>query len=551
MYNAGFTGPESVTLSRKIAAALIGVICTVLLLEAGLRTVGVIFRRQQDRRNQQGLRQKGAYRILCVGESTTATGGEHSYPSQLQRVLNGRRPGRRFKVINGAVPGADSSVILANMERLLQTYKPHLVLAMMGANDNHNEFGGGALPHDDVPMAERTGFPHFLKVYKLARLLWFNLSRKGAPADALSVVLRWEETGTCDAPAGRRGSDEDQVCALVRQARKQIGQGRIGEAEALLQGAIGRYPRSDFAHLKLGVLYMNSGRRQQSLAMFNKAIALNPRCSPALVEAGIYYRDHEQPSLARAALQAAVAADPRNYHALVALAEFYQMERELQKAEGLLKEAVRIRPELHKAHEMLGHGYEAQGRLEDAARSFRASWGRYSTRILVNSSLIRLLKVYERLDRREEIVSLIKRAMKAQPRDHTIVAHLAYHYKKWGDEVLARQYRQQSARIQKQFYCPMTRRNYRRLWSMTREQGIKLGCVQYPRKSVAPLKRIFPTAADVLFIENREVFERALERLPFDALFRDNCYGDFGHATPRGNRILAENIAAAILKAYF
>jgi len=42
-------------------------------------------------------------------------------------------------------------------------------------------------------------------------------------------------------------------------------------------------------------------------------------------------------------------------------------------------------------------------------------------------------------------------------------------------------------------------------------------------------------------------FQRAVAREGFSQLLMDDCYGDFGHGTARGNRLLAENVAAAIL----
>ena len=49
------------------------------------------------------------------------------------------------------------------------------------------------------------------------------------------------------------------------------------------------------------------------------------------------------------------------------------------------------------------------------------------------------------------------------------------------------------------------------------------------------------------FVDNKDSFDRAVAELGYQAVFGDRCYGDFGHATEKGNRILAENVATAIL----
>src|SRR5207249_3899840 len=75
------------------------------------------------------------YRVLCIGESTTALGGEDSYPSQLERSLNARGKGVSFSVINRGLPAVTTDVIVGHLEENLARYGPDVVVAMMGIND--------------------------------------------------------------------------------------------------------------------------------------------------------------------------------------------------------------------------------------------------------------------------------------------------------------------------------------------------------------------------------------------------------------------------------
>ena len=63
-------------------------LATVAYAELGLRLGGVVFLSLQEYRNVRSIMGKGEYRIMCIGESTTAFGGEDSYPAQLEKILN-------------------------------------------------------------------------------------------------------------------------------------------------------------------------------------------------------------------------------------------------------------------------------------------------------------------------------------------------------------------------------------------------------------------------------------------------------------------------------
>jgi len=74
-------------------------------------------------------------------------------------------------------------------------------------------------------------------------------------------------------------------------------------------------------------------------------------------------------------------------------------------------------------------------------------------------------------------------------------------------------------------------------------------CVQYPLRSVNPLKKIFKGFTQgVIFVDNEKIFKDAVAQEGYEAYFSDKFAGDFGHCTKKGNRLLAQNIANAIVK---
>ena len=83
---------------------------------------------------------------------------------------------------------------------------------------------------------------------------------------------------------------------------------------------------------------------------------------------------------------------------------------------------------------------------------------------------------------------------------------------------------------------------------MVIERGIKLVCVQYPMRSTEPLKKIFDSTEGIIFADNQIIFKNKLRSGKYEDYFVDNFGGDFGHGTPKGNQLIAQNVADTILK---
>lgn len=82
--------------------------------------------------------EKSAFRILCVGEST-ALGhpvNGNGYPEQLERLLNQKASGRKYKVYNLGVCAITSKEIARHFYKNVINYKPHLAIILAGHNDN-------------------------------------------------------------------------------------------------------------------------------------------------------------------------------------------------------------------------------------------------------------------------------------------------------------------------------------------------------------------------------------------------------------------------------
>ena len=79
-------------------------------------------------------------RILCLGESTTESGGwenPSSWPKQLEPKLRSSLS-TSVTVYNRGIVGTNSQRILQSLPNLLHEILPHLVLTMIGINDDLN-----------------------------------------------------------------------------------------------------------------------------------------------------------------------------------------------------------------------------------------------------------------------------------------------------------------------------------------------------------------------------------------------------------------------------
>ena len=154
----------AVSIFRKTVIVLSGFILSLALLEAGLRVGGFVLQSIQEHENLQSIKQRGIYRILCLGESTT----QGQYPHLLDQVLNQRNIGVRFSVIDKGKSNTNTVFILNQVESYLAKYHPDMVVAMMGCNDK------GVKYYEDIRESDTWLFRH-CRVYRFGRIITMHI----------------------------------------------------------------------------------------------------------------------------------------------------------------------------------------------------------------------------------------------------------------------------------------------------------------------------------------------------------------------------------------
>jgi len=236
------------TIPKKIILIFSGVVFCLILLELGLRLGGIIFASLQEHSNRISLFKKGSYRIMCLGESTTA----RQYPPFLEESLNQRNIGIKFSVIDKGINGINTIGILSYLEENLDTYKPDMVVTMMGNNDRQITY------YKDIPEANSGVFRH-CSAYRFIRLICMHIVHK----------LKGEDIYGLEKAGSKRNA--------TLKERPTVAEKNSFSNEESLKQAIALNPRNDWAYIGLGWLYRQQGKFSEAEESFKQAIALNPK----------------------------------------------------------------------------------------------------------------------------------------------------------------------------------------------------------------------------------------------------------------------------------
>jgi tetratricopeptide (TPR) repeat protein len=440
---------------KKTILIISGIFLFFILLEIGLRLEGFIFLSLQKQRNTLSIKQKGTYRIMCLGESTTALGGRDSYPFQLGEVLNQENTGIKFSVINEGIPGIDTQYILARLEDNLNKYKPDMVITMMGAGD-----GEVRVLSEGTLVSKFEIFLANFKIYKLTEQLRLHIATKAKEAKIYN--------------------QKENKKMFIAQLNSPAAKIKSIPSEEELKINLKLNPREDNACVELGKIYIRQWKWPQAEELFKKALELNSR----------------------------------NDGAYVGLGEGYLHQRKFTQSEDSFKKALELNRHNEHIYTELSWCYKRQGKFSQAE-------------------------------------DLLKRAINLNPKNDLAYGGLATLYERMGRSKLAKEYYKKANELRLEYYNPITRSNYQKLKEILDKRGIRLVCVQYPVRSIEPLKKIFEDQAGVIFVDNERIFREAVKKEGYKEYFTDMIAGDFGHFTLKCNRLLAENIANVILKECF
>ena len=363
------------SIKEKFALIVFGIVVGVILLELGLRLGGWAFLSLQEHKNKVVSKDKDAYRILCLGESTTALSteldeGESSYPSQLQEILNHRNPGKKYVVINAGVSGITTTGILRQLPDNLSNYSPHMVITMMGINDR-----GNILPYENMSLPWIVSFLREYRVYKLACLLWSHglsklseLEGQGGFSldELLSVKFKKEEAKLKKAVELNSGNAD----VYLELGGYYLDLAMFRKAEEMFKQTIKTGPDNDKAYLELGKCYAETARFKEAEELFLKSITINPQNYEAYCELTRYYLHEGRFQELEKMLRKGIERDPENGKIYFLLGLYYMYVKKDQEAEDILVKAVKRNPKNYYALLALGIHYSDTARFQEAATTY-------------------------------------------------------------------------------------------------------------------------------------------------------------------------------------
>jgi len=532
---------------------------------------------------------------MCLGESTT----QRQYPIYLKDILNRRNIGIEFSVIDKGRAGTNTSTILSQVIAYLDEYHPDMVITMMGINDR-----GGRIPYEATATSNTLLLFRSLRTYKLTRLLWLHIVTK-AKEIGIYKPKKYKTNNSLGFDSSINGiksnyneqTNSSQVNKSLDMTkdislqskwtfdalkRLYMDAANYSQAKESFEKALELNPKDDDAYIGLGVIYLaqkdylkteesfktalainplnrwiyiglgesykRQGKYAQAEQSFIKAIELNPRNDEAYSSLGEFYYKQGKYAQAEELFKKAIELNPRNDEAYSSLGEFYCDQGENTQAEELFKKAIELNPRNDEAYSSLGELYCDQGENTQAEELFKKAIELNPRNDEAYSSLG---KLYCGQGKNTQAVGLFKKAIELNPKNERAYGRLATIYSQLSNRRFYENYQSRADQIQEGFYNYVTVNNYRMLKQILDSRKIRLVCVQYPLCSVAALKKIFEGQEGVIFVDNEEIFKNAIFREGYREYFVDMFGGNFGHCTKEGNRLLAKNIADAILKVVF
>jgi len=352
---------------QRISLVILSLILGVILIEIGLRTGEFIFLSLQDYRNKISLQRKDTFRIMCIGESTTALGGDSSYPRQLERILNSRGIGVEFSVINEGKVGINVESIVLNLKDKLDRYEPDMVISMIGIMDGLCKIHRDA-SYSRLRNRKEDSFLKNFKTYNLFKLLKINLIYKFQRKND-NLEMKHEKTNAYEE---KYMQAESLVESKSQNRISDYKKGNLCCEQANLKKRINLNSDEYYSYIERGLSYLAQNNAKMARKMYQKAIEINPQAPKAYGHFGDLFFNIKEYFKAEKFLNKAIKLDPGfSYFPYARLAATYLEKGKEEKAEQTLLKGIKYFPESVVLLGMLSVLCEEEGKSDLAKKFFK------------------------------------------------------------------------------------------------------------------------------------------------------------------------------------
>jgi len=295
---------------KLLLLAVFGFIAAFAVCEILLSAVSAVYKYGAAARLPSGSATYGNI-VLCLGDSYTYGVGAPSgasYPCQLEKLLNDKST-KKYRVINGGIPGCNSGQLLRHLRENLDKYRPDIVLVLIGLNDRN------CLTETNSYMF--AGDKKLRAIYRIEALLCASKTFKLALSCVSGIASRVHRPAAA-ATAPEPFNAELEKC--IAQAHENYEMCRVGPAKGLCEQAIKMSPRDHRGYFILGELYLHrTGETQKAAEYLEHSLALRPEAECFCHLFIAYYRLGDARN-ARKALVGYLALNPqelKNYWGLL------------------------------------------------------------------------------------------------------------------------------------------------------------------------------------------------------------------------------------------
>lgn len=182
----------------KMLVSLISLFFFLALLEVGLRIYGHIYFSKFDKEIElsEVADDGNRKRILCVGDSFTFGGRvapDETYPTQLQKLLDGAGPVEKYTVINRGRCESNTRQLLHQLPFWLETLEPDIVILLIGSANNFNAWDYDTYMQENLLFSLRSRF-YGLRVVKMCRIIWLNLAARDLKLKMRNIYFHIDQT---------------------------------------------------------------------------------------------------------------------------------------------------------------------------------------------------------------------------------------------------------------------------------------------------------------------------------------------------------------------
>ncbi len=527
-----------------------------IFLEGILRLGGVLFISMQEFYNWRNIKTNNEFRILCLGASETAVGGRNTYPSQLQEILSASFLDRKVAVINHGIPNANTSMVAGQIEELIKKYRPDVITTLLGAIDTYTPTSSTMF----LPKPNNILTKHFHVAQMIADLWQQTLRARAMPQShpqTIGLSKNQEKMGEQFEralkinPSARAYTEVGQYYRAINQSEKALG---------YFEKAVALDPHNYKAWYFIAKHYLQLVDYSRAIDAFAKALRFCPNSMASdktlfYSHLGNCYHDTGQYELAIANYQEALSFYPGNYIFYNGLAGCYVRRGQYELAIANYQKSLSIKSDEAESWLQLAYCYRALGNVASAQKIlsraiqsnphkkiFYTQLGAYFIEdkkyALAQEVFLTALKIPDEKSLEDDFYV----GTDVESLSGLITVYTAQNQLEKAQKLKARLNSYENT------YNQETKKYYQKILDVSSANRIPLVAVQYPNLNINQLKLMLGSSSNVIYVDTQTSFKAALKQATYYDYFRDRIFGDFGHFTPRGSRLMAQNIADAILQ---